>query len=452
MTTRNVTVVGGGLAGCEAAWQLAERGVTVTLREMRPLSMTPVHRGGDLAELVCSNSFKSLDPTTAAGTLKTTLARLGSMVLDAALSHRVAAGSALAVDRGAFAADVTHRIEAHPHIVVEREEVSRIPEGEVIIATGPMTSDALVEELQTRNAGLKLAFYDAAAPIVEAASLDFGLLFAQSRYGKGGADYQNAFLDRASYEAFIAELVVAERVVSREFENKDLFNACQPVEQMARSGPDALRFGALKPVGLMDPRTGHRPWAAVQLRAENARASAYNLVGFQTNLTFPEQDRIFRMIPGLDHAEFTRHGVMHRNTFIDSPHALDSGFALKDEPRIRFAGQVTGTEGYLEAVASGLCAALCTYARLEGMSRPCLPEENIFGALVSYATDEATRDYQPSHVNYGIMPPLPAPVKNKRERYAAYARRSDEALERFIDENPALSFAAPYALPAEEHA
>jgi len=332
--------------------------------------MTPVHRTDGFAELVCSNSFKGMDPTSATGALKLTLAEMGSLVLATALDCRVSAGSALAVDRERFSREVTQRLAAHPNVTIVRGEVAALPAGEVIVATGPMTSPAMVEALKAYMTDLDLAFYDAAAPIVDASSLDLERLHAQSRYGKGGADYLNSFMDRSAYDRFIDALLDADRVIAREFENNELFNACQPVEQVARSGHDALRFGALKPVGLVDPAIGHRPWAAVQLRAENAERGAYNLVGFQTNLTFPAQDRVFRMIPGLEHAEFSRYGVMHRNTFIDAPHVLDGGFALPAEPRVHFAGQVTGTEGYLEAVASGLLAALSVYARLEGPKSP----------------------------------------------------------------------------------
>ncbi len=439
MSTHDVTIVGAGLSGCEAAWQLAQRGLKVRLYEMRPLQKTLIHKTDDLAELVCSNSFKSLDPDTAAGSLKSTLASMQSLLFEIAGKCQVAAGSALAVDRALFSSEVTHYISSHPNIDLVREEVLEIPEGEVIVATGPLTSERFVCSLEAITRGPSLAFYDAAAPIVEAESLDFSRLTAQSRYDKGGADYLNAFMDRSAYDMFYEELVSAERVIMREFEQSELFNACQPIEQIARSGHDAMRFGALKPVGLYDPATDRRPWAAVQLRAENADKTAYNLVGFQTNLKFSEQERVFRLIPGLESAEFSRFGVMHRNTFLDSPHALDRNFALPDMPRVRFAGQITGTEGYLEAVASGLFAALSTYAHIKGLLLPQLPRENVLGALFDYATDPNTKDYQPMHVNYGILPPALPPIKNKRDRYAFYAKRSNQAIHDFVSSRPDLN-------------
>ncbi len=424
-----VTIVGGGLAGCEAAWQLARRGVPVHLVEMRPVVGTPVHHGDGLAELVCSNSLKSLDPSSAAGLLKGELVALGSFVLSCAYAARVPAGGALAVDRDVFSALVTERIEAQPLVTVERREVVAIPSGHAIIATGPLTSDALTAAISKVLGGTHLAFYDAAAPIVDASSLDHDVLFAQSRYDKGEtADYLNAPFEREGYDRFVSELVSAQRVIIRRFERRDLFTACQPVEEVARTGADALRYGALKPVGLTNPATGRRPWAAVQLRAENAAATAYNLVGFQTNLTWPEQRRVFSMIPGLEHAEFLRYGVMHRNTFIDAPHVLDHTLAIPTVPTVRFAGQVTGTEGYCEAIASGLYAALCTYADLAGTPTPEVPAQSAFGALLAYATDPRTEDYQPMHVNFGLMQPLPVRIRDKRERYAAYAHRARVAL------------------------
>lgn len=436
-----VTVIGGGLAGVEAALQLATRDVPVALVEMRPSTMTPAHHGGGLAELVCSNSLKSDDPTTAAGLLKAELDALGCFVLDVARSTRVPAGAALAVDRSRFSDELTARVEAHPLIEVVRQEACVIPSGHVIVATGPLTSPALEAEIAKCTGSSHLAFYDAAAPIVDAATLNRDIVFAASRYGKGeGADYLNAPMDADRYAAFYDALVSADKVELREFERKDLFSACQPIEQVAATGPDSLRFGALKPVGLTDPHTGRRPWAVVQLRAENRQASAYNLVGFQTNLTFAEQRRVFRMIPGLEDAEFLRYGVMHRNTFIDAPAVLDRTFGLESSPRIRFAGQITGTEGYVEAAASGLLAALNTYAAINGLESATLPATTALGALVAYATDPATADYQPMHVNFGLVPPLASPVKGKRERYAAYSARSRADLAEWIDQRSDLRF------------
>ena len=429
-----VTVVGAGLAGCEAALQLAARGVPVRLVEMRPGTPTCVHTGGMPAELVCSNSLKSKDATTASGCLKYELGAMGSQLLASAWETEVAAGGALAVDRALFSEAVLERLRSFPGVELVREECAKLPQGPAIVATGPLTSDRLARMLEFAVGRRNLAFYDAAAPIVEAGSLDRSVVFAQSRYGKGGGeDYLNAPMDKAEYEAFVRELVGARRTIERDFERRELFAACQPVEEVARTGEGALSHGALKPVGLVDPRTGRRPWAVVQLRAENAARSAYNLVGFQTNLRFGEQERVFRMIPGLEHAEFSRYGVMHRNTFIDTPHALTRELALPSRPELHFAGQVTGTEGYLEAVASGLFAALCVYAELAGLPEPELPPETLFGSLLAYATDPGTEDYQPMHVNYGILEPLVPEVRGKHERKAAYARRARASIDAFVE-------------------
>lgn len=433
-----VHVIGAGLAGCEAALQLAARGVPVRLHEMRPDTATPVHRSDAPAELVCSNSLKSRDAGTAAGCLKYELGALGSQLLAAAWDTQVAAGGALAVDRGLFSAVVADALEA-AGVIIERGEVTDLPQGPVIVATGPLTSDALAQRLADAVGASSLAFYDAAAPIVEADSIDRSVVFAQSRYGKGGAeDYLNAPFTRDEYEAFVSELVAAERVIDKDFERRELFAACQPVEEVARTGVDALSHGALKPVGLTDPRTGKRPWAVVQLRAENAACTAYNLVGFQTNLRFGEQDRVFRMVPGLENAVFARHGVMHRNTFLDTPHVLTRSLALPQRPEVHFAGQVTGTEGYMEAVASGLLSALTVYAELAGLAVPRLPVHSLFGCLVDYATDPATEDYQPMHVNYGIIAPIEPKIRNKRARKAAYAARAREAIDAFVHQRADL--------------
>ncbi len=435
-----VHVVGGGLAGSEAAWQLATRGIPVRLYEMRPQVPSPAHHGGDLAELVCSNSFKSDDPVTAAGELKRELQILGSMVLEVARETAVPAGGALAVDRGRFAAAVTARIEGHPLITLVREEVSELPDGRVILATGPLSSPAIEPALSALVGESRLSFYDAAAPIVEAGSIDREIVFAASRYGKGGGDdYLNCPMDRDEYEAFIAALLEAHRVHAKDFERRELFSACQPVEEIARTGHDALRFGPLKPVGLADPRTGERPWAVVQLRTENAACTAYNLVGFQTNLLFGEQERVFRMIPGLENAEFARHGVMHRNTFIDAPRLLDRTLRLHGHPRVRIAGQLTGTEGYLEAVATGVLAALGFAAEEFGTEPFVMPERSALGALVGYATNPETKHYQPMHVNWGIIEPLPTRVKGKKERYAAYAARALDATAAAVSGHPLFS-------------
>ena len=385
-----VTVIGGGLAGSECAIQLADRGFSVKLCEMRPQVSSPAHHTDHLAELVCSNSFKSTRPDSAAGLLKAELERMGSVLLDCA--HRAA-----------------------------------------VPAAGPLCSPALSEEVMKLVGGDALAFFDAAAPIVDASTLDMDVLFSQSRYEEqGSGDYLNAPLNKEEYEAFIEALTTADRVVLKDFEGGDLFQACQPAEEVARTGKDAIRFGAMKPVGLTDPRTGRRPWAAIQLRAENKEKTAYNLVGFQTNLTFGEQKRVFHMVPGLENAEFFRFGVMHRNTFVDAPHVLDGTFAVPGTS-VRLAGQITGTEGYMEAVATGLLAALNTYAEAIGAEPVELPRVGALGALVGYATDPATVGYQPMHVNFGLVPPLEdGKRRSKRDRYQAYADRALEALDAYL--------------------
>lgn len=439
MEDMRVTVVGGGLAGCECACQLADRGIPVTLHEMRPQTASPAHHTASLAELVCSNSFKSTRPDSAAGLLKEELSRMGSVLVSCARAAAVPAGGALAVDRARFSRLVEEQVATRPSIEVVRGEVRDVPEGPCVIAAGPLCSPALSERLLALVGGDALSFFDAAAPIVDASTLDMDVLFTQSRYGEaGGGDYLNAPLDRDEYEAFIDALVGAERVVLRDFERRDLFQACQPAEEVARTGRDAIRFGAMKPVGLTDPRTGRRPWAAVQLRAENAERSAYNLVGFQTNLTFAEQRRVFRMIPGLENAEFFRYGVMHRNTFVDSPRVLDATFRVPGT-RVRLAGQITGTEGYTEAIASGLLAALNTVADLAGASPVALPRTGALGSLVAYATDPATEGYQPMHANFGLVPPLSdGRRRSKRDRYAAYAERALADLDAYLATRPDL--------------
>ena len=434
-----VHVVGGGLAGCECACQLADRGVQVKLYEMRPENTSAAHHTDRLAELVCSNSLKSLREDSAAGMLKRELSRMGSVLLGCAKNAAVPAGGALAVDRDAFSRLVEAEVAKRQNIEVVRKEVTTVPEGTVVIAAGPLCTQRLAEEILHKTGGDALSFFDAAAPIVDASTLDFDILFAQSRYeDEGAGDYLNAPFTKDEYLAFIDALTSAERVVLKNFETGDLFQACQPAEEVARKGVDAIRFGAMKPVGLTDPRSGRRPWAAVQLRAENAQRTAYNLVGFQTNLTFGEQKRVFRMIPGLENAEFFRYGVMHRNTFVDSPHVLDKTFRIPGTS-IRLAGQITGTEGYTEAIASGLLAALNTVCDLEGAEPVSLPDTSVLGALVSYATDPATVDYQPMHVNFGIIPPLEDGVRrSKRDRYTAYSKRGEKDLDAYLTSRPDL--------------
>ena len=439
--TYHVTIVGGGLAGSEAALDLANRGIAVRLIEMRPMCPTPVHHTDGLAELVCSNSLKSTKPDSAAGLLKRELALLGSPLLEAAQRTAVAAGGALAVDRVLFSRMITAQVQDHPLIELCRQEATDVMAlaagaDAIVLASGPLTSDALSASLRDLTGSDALAFYDAAAPVVMADSIDRERVFRQSRYEDAdqGGDYLNAPFERDEYERFVDELLAAERVIAKDFESRDLFQACQPIEEIARAGRDAPRFGTLKPVGLTDPRTGRRPWAALQLRAEDACGQSYNLVGFQTNLTFPEQRRVFRMIPGLENAEFARYGVMHRNTFIDAPHLLDDHGRLGTEAAravgvpVYVVGQLAGTEGYCEAIRSGLHGALAVTADLRGVALPPLPPETVYGALLAYATDEATTDYQPMHVNFGLMRPLEPPVRNKRERYGAYAARAEAAL------------------------
>ncbi|MHB1323082.1 MAG: methylenetetrahydrofolate--tRNA-(uracil(54)-C(5))-methyltransferase (FADH(2)-oxidizing) TrmFO [Coriobacteriia bacterium] len=445
-----VTVIGAGLAGSEAAWQLASRGTPVRLVEMRPHRMSPAHQTDEFAELVCSNSLKSDEVTTAPGVLKRELASLGSFVLETARHSAVPAGAALAVDRARFSSSVTRSLTRHPLIAIERREASSIPPGDVIVAAGPLMSEALQPALSALVGEGRLAFYDAAAPIVDAETIDRSLVFPASRWDKGaGADYLNCPLTRQEYDELVFQLIGAARVQAKEFERGELFQACQPVEEIARSGPDAMRYGALKPVGLVDPRTGSRPYAVVQLRAENRQMTAYNLVGFQTNLTYSEQRRVFRLIPGLGRAEFVRYGVMHRNSFIDAPRLLTPGFALRSDPRVRVAGQLSGTEGYLEAAATGILAALDVWCRRTGVPAFALPPETALGALANYATDPGTSPYQPMHVNFGLVPALAQRVRGKRERYAAYSERARLALAEALAERPDL-FGAQLSAPRGE--
>lgn len=452
--SKKVCIIGAGLAGSEAALQLAKYGVTVVLYEARPHAKTPVHKTEYCAELVCSNSLKSEKPDSAAGLLKQELTLLDSFLLAAAFENRVAAGGALAVERDSFAQCVTQQIVQSPLITLVRAEVQAItknahvclsdgttagPFDAFIIASGPLTSDTFATWLAELTGQTSLFFYDAAAPIVYADSLNSSILFSQNRYVEGAGDYLNAPFTKAEYENFIAELIAAQRVVARDFETKELFSACQPIEEIARKGQDAPRFGPLKPIGLTDPATGKRPWAAVQLRAEDKYGQSYNLVGFQTNLTFPEQERVFRLIPGLEHAEFARLGVMHRNTFLDAPRLMSPAQELicacsSISSSVFLAGQITGTEGYCEAIRSGLQAALEVCLKLSGKPHINVPQKSAYGALLSYATDEQVTQYQPMHVNFGIMPPLDAKVKNKRERYAAYAVRAQDAMCAYFQE------------------
>lgn len=426
-----VTVIGGGLAGCEAAWQLAKRGVPVTLREMKPRKMTPAHHTELFGELVCSNSLRSDQLENAVGLLKEELRRLDSLILRCADAHRVAAGGALAVDRLAFSQTITDAIRSHPNITVEEGEVTALPqEGQVIVATGPLTSDALAEDIAKRfpDSGY-LHFYDAAAPLVTFESIDMDSAWFASRYDKGTADYINCPLTQEEYLAFWKELCAAKEAPVHGFEDKNVFEGCMPVEVMARRGEQTLCYGPLKPRGLRDPKTGKEPFAVVQLRRDNAGGSIYNLVGFQTHLTWPEQKRVFSMIPALKNAEFIRYGVMHRNTYLNSPRLLDRYYRVKAEPRLVFAGQVTGVEGYVESTASGCLAALELARRLEGKEPINFPQETAIGALALYVSNETVASFQPMNVNFGIMPPLGYRVKGKRNKNAALSQRALEVLD-----------------------
>ncbi|RNC71417.1 MAG: methylenetetrahydrofolate--tRNA-(uracil(54)-C(5))-methyltransferase (FADH(2)-oxidizing) TrmFO [Desulfuromonadales bacterium] len=415
--TERITIIGGGLAGCEAAWQAVRRGVPVTLHEMKPGSYSPAHHLPGLAELVCSNSLRGESLENAVGLLKVELRRAGSLFMTAADATRVPAGGALAVDRELFSIFVTAKIEEHPLITLVREEVTELPaEGIVVVASGPLTSDGLAERLKSLT-GPGLYFYDAIAPIVTAASLDMAKVFRASRYGKGdGDDYLNCPLNEEEYGRFVDEILAAEKVAARSFEKVIHFEGCMPVEEMAERGRETLRFGPLKPVGLVDPRTGAEPHAVVQLRAENREGTMFNLVGFQTKLTYPEQRRIFRMIPGLEQAEFVRLGSMHRNTFINAPTLLEPTFQLKGDRRIFFAGQITGVEGYVESAGSGFLAGINAARALRGEEPVVPPPVTALGALVSHITTAPAKHFQPMNVNYGLFPPLEGKVKKKDRR------------------------------------
>ena len=420
-----VSVIGAGLAGSECAWQLAQRGIQVTLYEMKPEKRTPAHHTDAFAELCCSNSLRGAGLENAVGLLKEELRRLGSLILSCADETRVEAGGALAVDRHGFANLVTERIRSHPNITVIPGEVTAIPEGEVVIASGPLTSDALAETLERLlGEGCGLHFYDAAAPLVSAASVDMESAWFGSRYDKGTADYVNCPMTEEEYAAFWEALTTAQEAEVHGFEDSQVFEGCMPVEVMARRGRDTLRYGPLKPRGLKDPKTGREPYAVVQLRRDNAQGSIYNLVGFQTHLRFPEQKRVFSMIPALHDAEYLRYGVMHRNTFLDSPRYLNRYYQLKSEPRIVFAGQMTGVEGYVESAASGFLAGIELARRLRGMAPVDFPQETAIGALGLYVSNESIGNFQPMNVNFGIIPPLDHRVKGKRNKNAELSARS----------------------------
>ena len=421
----NVTVIGAGLAGSEAAWQLAQRGIHVTLREMKPEKKTPAHETEYFAELCCSNSLRSDQLENAVGLLKEELRRLDSLIIRCADATRVPAGGALAVDRHGFARMVTEELRRHPHVTVVEGEVTEIPEGEVLIASGPLTSDTLAEKLQQLFAGTAtLNFFDAAAPLVSFESVDMTSAYFASRYDKGTPDYINCPMNEEEYKAFWSALIAAEEAEVHGFEDKQVFEGCMPVEVMARRGEDTLRFGPLKPKGLPDPKTGRDPYAVVQLRKDNADGTIYNLVGFQTHLKWGEQKRVFSMIPALKNAQYLRYGVMHRNTYLDSPRLLDRYYRLVKEPRIAFAGQMTGVEGYVESCASGFLAGVEMARRLRGMEPLDLPKETAIGALGLYVSNESVGSFQPMNINFGIMPPLGHKVRGKRNKNAELSARS----------------------------
>ena len=428
-----VTVVGAGLAGCEAAWQLANRGISVRLIEMKPHKMTPAHHSCDFAELVCSNSLRGDRLENAVGLLKEELRRLGSLIMECAEATKVEAGGCLAVDRGGFSALVTEKIRSHPNITVEAAEVTRVPQGPVIIATGPLTSDALSESIREYFGGKAyLNFFDAAAPLVTAESIDPDHSWFASRYDRGNADYINCGMTQEEYLAFVQELAHAQEAEVHGFEDKMVFEGCMPVEVMARRGVDTLRYGPLKPVGLKDPKTGKEPYAVVQLRKDNAQGSVYNIVGFQTHLKFPEQKRVFSMIPALRNAEFVRYGVMHRNTFIHSPGLLDRFYADKRDPLVAFAGQLTGGEGYVESTASGFLAAVAMAAKVQGKEPVSFPKETAIGALGLYISDETVGNFQPMNINFSLLPPLEKRVKPKSAKNLAISQRALGVLDELI--------------------
>ncbi|GIW52635.1 MAG: methylenetetrahydrofolate--tRNA-(uracil-5-)-methyltransferase TrmFO [Gemmatimonadales bacterium] len=428
------TVVGGGLAGCEAAWALASRGVRVTLYEMRPAKQTPAHRTDRLAEIVCSNTFKSTELTNAHGLLKAELRLLGSLLLEAADLARIPGGAALAVDREIFSAEVTRRVLEHPLITVVREEVTDLP-SPGIVATGPLTSDGLAEVIRRRLGLDSLAFYDAIAPIVSADSLDLTKLYRMSRYGKGGGeDYLNAPMTREQYDSFVEALVTGEQFEGHEFDRIPYFEGCLPIEEMARRGRDTLRFGPMKPVGLPDPRTGKEPYAVVQLRQEDKAGQMWNLVGFQTRLKIPEQKRIFRMIPGLEEAEFLRYGSVHRNTYLNSPAALTAHLSAKDDELLLFAGQLVGVEGYTESLGCGLLAGINLARMLRGKPPAIPPPETMLGALMRYVHEADPAHFQPMNANFGLLPPLETEVRDKRRRKELLAERALAAMREFARE------------------
>lgn len=426
--SNQVTVIGAGLAGCEVAWQLAQRGISVRLCEMKPQQHLPAHHSDDFAELVCSNSLRSDELSNAAGLLKEELRRLDSLILACADENRVEAGGALAVDREAFARAVTDKIKNHPNIEIVYGEVTDIPEGKVVVASGPLTSDTLFDAIHRKVGGEFLHFYDAAAPIVTAESIDMDSAYIASRYGKGTADYINCPFSKEEYDAFWNALTTAEEAPVHGFEDSKVFEGCMPIEVNARRGYDTMRFGILKPIGLPDPKTGKDPYAVLQLRRDNAQGSLYNLVGCQTHLKWGEQKRVFSMIPALRNAEFVRYGVMHRNTFLDSPKLLNADFSMRTRPELFFAGQMTGVEGYMESASSGLLAGRNAVRRLEGKAPLILPITTMMGSLAEHAAHSPSKDFQPMGANFGILPVIEPHIRDKKERYAALSARALEDL------------------------
>jgi len=438
--TKQIQIIGGGLAGTEAAWQIAERGIPVELFEMRPERMTPAHHGGQLGELVCSNSLRGTGMHNAVGLLKEELRRCNSLFIQTADIHAVPAGGALAVDRDGFAKHLTQAIEEHPMITLSRREVTEIPEDQlVIIASGPLTSEALAAKIAALTGQEHLYFYDAIAPIIEADSIDYDQVYAASRYGRGGADYLNCPFDKEQYQAFVEALCKAEKVKPHTFEKVIHFEGCMPIEALAERGEMTLAFGPMKPVGLPDPRTGRDPYAVVQLRQDDRHGNLYNMVGFQTKLTYPEQRRAFRTIPGLSDATFARLGSMHRNTFINAPACLNQFLQLKDKPNLLFAGQITGVEGYVESAASGFLAGLIAVALCNGAVFKSPPATTAIGALLNYPATAAAENYQPMNITYGLFPPLEKRIRKRRDRRQALADRALQDLEVWLGSAPTSS-------------
>lgn len=427
-----VTVLGAGLAGSECAWQLAKRGIHVRLVEMRPLKSSPVHVTGEFAELVCSNSLRSDELTNAVGLLKAEMRKMGSLIMESANKNAVAAGGALAVDRTGFSEYITRALEEHPNVEIIRAEAEEIPEGEVVVATGPLSSDAIADVIMKLCPDSDLHFYDAVAPIVTLESVDMDSAFFASRYGKGTADYVNCPMDKDEYLAFWKELTAAKEAAVHGFDDSGVFEGCMPVEVMARRGVETLRYGPMKPVGLIDPRTGVENYAVVQLRKDNADGTLYNIVGFQTHLTWGEQKRVFSMIPALKNAEFVRYGVMHRNTFLNSPKLLDRYYRLRSDERISFAGQITGVEGYVESAASGMLVGIETAARLLSLPPVDFPQETAIGALGLYISGGSVGEFQPMNINFGIISPLGCRVKGKRNKNAEISKRSLEIIDKLM--------------------